>query len=99
MTGYTSDSPSWYVWLTELSIIPPEYHDVISMISSFFLILALTPIIPIIGLVIYDVSLWACRLAAASWRTRPTTPVDLAGETSTVVTSSMAATGEGGTPL
>jgi hypothetical protein len=36
MSGYDSESASWYVWLTELSILPPEFHDTLSMISSFF---------------------------------------------------------------
>ncbi|KAK4154340.1 hypothetical protein C8A00DRAFT_32855 [Chaetomidium leptoderma] len=75
-----SAANGWYVWLTELSIIPREYHYITRMISSFFITLALTPIVPIIVLVIYDVILWFWRLAAASWRDRPATRMHVAAD-------------------
>ncbi|KAL2146758.1 hypothetical protein VTI28DRAFT_2593 [Corynascus sepedonium] len=61
---------SWYTWLTELRIIPQEYQYITSVISSFFITLALAPIIPIILLFVYDVILWFWRLAAANWQLR-----------------------------
>ncbi|KAK4134812.1 hypothetical protein BT67DRAFT_281836 [Trichocladium antarcticum] len=61
----TLDTASWYLWLSEPSIIPPEQFGVLRGISWFFITLALTPIVPIILLVIYDFSLWAWRLAVA----------------------------------
>lgn len=36
MTDYASAPTSWYVWLSELSIIPQEYRYIISTISSLF---------------------------------------------------------------
>ncbi|KAH6640509.1 hypothetical protein F5144DRAFT_97980 [Chaetomium tenue] len=91
MTAHASAPTSWYVWLNELSIIPQEYRYIISTISSLFIILALTPIIPIVALVIYDLILWFWRLAVANWRARagprieivppepPMPPIDSAG--------------------
>ncbi|KAK4043154.1 hypothetical protein C8A01DRAFT_32796 [Parachaetomium inaequale] len=70
MTDYATETASWYVWLTELSIIPQEYRYIINLISSFFITLALTPIVPIAVLVIYDLMLWFWRLAVANWRAR-----------------------------
>ncbi|KAH6843074.1 hypothetical protein B0I37DRAFT_210982 [Chaetomium sp. MPI-CAGE-AT-0009] len=77
MTDYASESSNWYVWLTELSIIPEEYRYIISIISSFFITLALAPIIPIIALVIYDLILWFWRLAIANWRARFTPRIEI----------------------
>jgi hypothetical protein len=77
MTDYASESSNWYVWLTELSIIPQEYRYIISIISSFFITLALTPIIPIVALVIYDLVLWFWRLAIANWRARFTPRIEI----------------------
>jgi hypothetical protein len=36
MTDYATETASWYLWLTELSIIPQEYRYIINVISSFF---------------------------------------------------------------
>jgi hypothetical protein len=36
MTDYASAPTSWYVWLSELSIVPQEYRYIISTISSLF---------------------------------------------------------------
>ncbi|KAK5652730.1 hypothetical protein OQA88_9583 [Cercophora sp. LCS_1] len=62
-----ADPTSWYRWFTQLSIIAPEYHYILRMISWFFITLALIPIVPIMGLVIYDLTLWLCRLVGASY--------------------------------
>jgi hypothetical protein len=99
MADYGSAPTSWYVWLSELSIIPQEYRYIISTISSLFvssfasdvilavtvtdrglgqIILALTPIIPIVALVIYDVILWFWRLAVANWRARSAPRIEIA---------------------
>jgi nitrate reductase NapE component len=78
MTDYASEPTSWYLWLTELSIIPQEYRYIISIISSLFLTLALTPIVPIVVLVIYDLMLWFWRLAVANWRARFAPRIEIA---------------------
>lgn len=36
MTDYASEPVGWYVWITELSLIPQEYQYIIRVISSFF---------------------------------------------------------------
>jgi hypothetical protein len=36
MTDYASEAAGWYVWFTELSLIPQEYQYIIRVISSFF---------------------------------------------------------------
>ncbi|KAK0743254.1 hypothetical protein B0T18DRAFT_414832 [Schizothecium vesticola] len=72
------ENAGWYAWITQGSIIPPEYAYVFRLISAFFTTLALIPIAPIICLVIYDICLWVWRLCAAgfnAWiesRRRPT---------------------------
>ncbi|KAL2174490.1 uncharacterized protein P884DRAFT_68240 [Thermothelomyces heterothallicus CBS 202.75] len=59
---------SWYAWLNELRLVPQEYQYIISVISGFFITLAMIPIAPILLLVIYDIILWFWRLAGANWR-------------------------------
>ncbi|KAK3349330.1 hypothetical protein B0T25DRAFT_239600 [Lasiosphaeria hispida] len=61
ITDTVDQHVSWYVWFTELSIVPDEYRYVLRLISWFFITLALTPIVPIILLVIYDFALWLCQ--------------------------------------
>lgn len=31
-----NDPASWYIWFTELSIVPPEYRYILRIISWFF---------------------------------------------------------------
>ncbi|KAL2015933.1 hypothetical protein VTK56DRAFT_4523 [Thermocarpiscus australiensis] len=76
MADDTSVTTGWYIWFTELSIVPAEYHYILRMISWFFITLALTPIVPIALLVIYDVLLWLWRLSAASRRVTHVLPAD-----------------------
>ncbi|KAG7286106.1 hypothetical protein NEMBOFW57_008409 [Staphylotrichum longicolle] len=80
MADYASETVGWYVWLSELSILPQEYQYIMRVISSFFITLALTPIVPIIALVIYDLILWLWRLAAASWSARSAMRSDVAAQ-------------------
>ncbi|KAL2161992.1 hypothetical protein VTH06DRAFT_7777 [Thermothelomyces fergusii] len=58
---------SWYAWLSEARLVPQEYQYIISVISTFFITLAIIPITPIVFLFIYDIILWFWRLAAAHW--------------------------------
>ncbi|KAK0640911.1 hypothetical protein B0T16DRAFT_461042 [Cercophora newfieldiana] len=61
MADPKSDSTTWF---SVLSLVPPEYHYILHRISMFFVGLACVIITPIIGLIIYDLSLWFCRLLA-----------------------------------
>jgi len=36
MVDYASETVGWYVWLSELSILPQEYQYITRVISSFF---------------------------------------------------------------
>ncbi|KAK3384475.1 hypothetical protein B0T24DRAFT_674227 [Lasiosphaeria ovina] len=88
------DDIGWYVWFTELSIVPPEYRYILRIISGFFITLALAPIIPVILLVIYDFSLWLWRLYGASHGMarrddqKPSTDVDVSGLSGTSIPES-----------
>ncbi|KAK3941608.1 hypothetical protein QBC46DRAFT_382051 [Diplogelasinospora grovesii] len=64
MAGATEDATAWYTHITELSIVPHEYHYILRMVSWFFITLALAPVLPIIILIIYDFVLWLWRLSA-----------------------------------
>jgi len=80
MADYASEVVGWYSWLTELSLLPQEYQYIIRVISGFFITLALTPIVPIAGLVIYDFALWVWRLTAASLSASSTTRIAVAAD-------------------
>ncbi|KAL2119582.1 hypothetical protein VTJ04DRAFT_6543 [Mycothermus thermophilus] len=64
-----TDSPStfdsWYNWL-----FPDESHYILRLISSFFITLALAPIIPIVLMFFYDVGLWLWRILRLEFRRR-----------------------------
>jgi hypothetical protein len=79
MTDYASEPVGWYVWITELSLIPQEYQYIIRVISSFFITLALAPILPVVVLVFVDLILWFWRLAVASWRAGVAPDIQAAG--------------------
>ncbi|KAK0617185.1 hypothetical protein B0T14DRAFT_568715 [Immersiella caudata] len=59
MADIKSDGASWF---SILSLLPAEYHWILNRISMFFAGLAFVIIAPIIGLIIYDLSLWFWRL-------------------------------------
>ncbi|KAK3692482.1 hypothetical protein B0T22DRAFT_435753 [Podospora appendiculata] len=54
-----------YIWITEHSIVPPEYRYIIRMISWFNITLGLMFMSPVIAIIIYDITLWLYRLFAA----------------------------------
>ncbi|KAK3902554.1 hypothetical protein C8A05DRAFT_15391 [Staphylotrichum tortipilum] len=81
MSDHASDTAGWIGWLAELCSNPHEYHFIIRVMCSFFITLALAPIVPIAGLIVYDLTLWFWRLAAANWRARGTpAAIDLAAD-------------------
>lgn len=43
MADYASDTVGWYVWLSELSILPQEYQYIMRVISSFFVSYLFSP--------------------------------------------------------
>ncbi|KAK1832439.1 hypothetical protein QBC39DRAFT_70662 [Podospora conica] len=61
----TTENIGWYAWITQGSLVPPEYAYILRLISAFFTTLAIIPIAPIICLVIYDICLWVWRFCAA----------------------------------
>ncbi|KAK3333857.1 hypothetical protein B0T19DRAFT_139143 [Cercophora scortea] len=61
-----------YIWITEHSIVPPEYRYIIRMISWFNITIGLMFMSPVIGIIIYDIILWLWRLFAA--RNKPHRP-------------------------
>jgi len=63
MADYAEYWASWYTWFTELELLPAQYSNALRMITWFFKTLALAPIIPIILLMIYDLTLWLWRLS------------------------------------
>ncbi|KAL2266240.1 hypothetical protein VTJ83DRAFT_5592 [Remersonia thermophila] len=66
----SSSATTWYSWLVNLGILPGESHYIIRFISSFFISLAVIPIVPVVLMFIYDVSLWLWRITAAQLRRR-----------------------------
>ncbi|KAL1840027.1 hypothetical protein VTJ49DRAFT_898 [Mycothermus thermophilus] len=70
MADVDFESTGWYSWLVNLGILPGESHYIIRFISSFFISLAIAPIIPVVLMFIYDVSLWLWRITTAQLRRR-----------------------------
>lgn len=56
---------SWFSGLSELRIVASEYYFIVRIISGFFITLALALILPVLGLVVYDIILWIWRLCSS----------------------------------
>jgi hypothetical protein len=71
MADIKTDGTSWF---SILSLLPAEYHWILNRISMFFATLAFFIIAPIIGLIIYDLTLWFWRLLAGMVHTLQSPP-------------------------
>ncbi|KAL1846178.1 hypothetical protein VTK73DRAFT_344 [Phialemonium thermophilum] len=71
-----ADSSAWYSKLAELHIIPRRYDYFVRLVSGFFITLACAAILPVVGLVVYDIVLYLCRHVSSSLRPARAPPLE-----------------------